>query len=171
MLALRRRHYHASGGVGYDAVQEVQSMRQVVLLLGFFSAASLGAQEIERINPEGMTQPTSYHHLVKAGNLMFIAGQVALDGDGHVVGEGDMTAQVRQALENLKAVLASEGADFSHVVKINIFTTDIEAFRGAADVRRSYFDGHPPASTLVQIERLARPVFLVEIEAIAIAPE
>ncbi len=102
---------------------------------------------------------------------MFIAGQVAVDGEGNVVGEGDMVAQVRQVLENMKTVLASAGADFSNVVKINIFTTDIDRFRNARDVRQEYFRGHPPASTLVQIERLARPVFLVEIEAIAIAPE
>jgi reactive intermediate/imine deaminase len=143
----------------------------LALLLAFVVAAGASAQPIERKNPAGMTQPTSYHHLVKAGNLMFIAGQVALDGDGNVVGEDDMVAQVRQVLENLKSVLASEGADFSNIVKINIFTTDIERFRGAADVRQQYFAGNPPASTLVQIERLARPVFLVEIEAIAIAPE
>lgn len=141
----------------------------VSLLLA--STTVVTAQQIERTNPEGMTQPTAYSHLVKVGHLMFIAGQVALDGDGNVVGEGDMRAQLRQVLENMKSVLASEGADFSNVVKTNIFTTDIEAFRGAADVRREYFGGHPPASTLVQIERLARPVFLVEIEAIAVAPE
>ena len=146
-------------------------MRHLFLSFLVLTGGSALAQDIERINPEGMTQPTSYHHVVKVGNLLFIAGQVALDGEGKVVGEGDMRAQVGQVLENLKKVLASQGADFSNVVKINIFTTDIEAFRKAADVRRRYFDGHPPASTLVQIERLARPVFLVEIEAIAVAPE
>ncbi len=146
-------------------------MKPATFLLAVLCATAVNAQQIERKNPEGMTQPTGYHHLVKAGNLMFIAGQVALDGDGNVVGEGDMVAQVRQALENMKTVLASEGADFSNVVKINIFTTDIDRFRAASDVRREYFRDNPPASTLVQIERLARPVFLVEIEAIAIAPE
>ncbi|GMR23393.1 MAG: RidA family protein [Acidobacteriota bacterium] len=146
-------------------------MRSLTFLLAVLCATTVSAQQIERKNPEGMTQPTRYHHLVKAGNLMFIAGQVALDGDGNVVGKGDMVAQVRQVLENMKTVLASEGADFSNVVKINIFTTDIDRFRDAADVRREYFSGNLPASTLVQIERLARPVFLVEIEAIAITPE
>ena len=129
------------------------------------------AQEIERINPEGMTQPTSYTHLVKFERLMFIAGQVAVDGDGTVIGEGDMTAQVRQVLENMQSVLASEGADFSDVVKINIFTTDIDEFRKSGAVRREFFGEHAPTSTLVQIVRLARPVFLVEIEAIAIKPQ
>lgn len=149
-------------------------MRPMTLLFALvvlIVATAAAAQDIERKNPEGLTQPTRYSHLVKAGNLMFIAGQVALDRDGNVVGEGDMVAQLRQVLENMKTVLASEGADFSNVVKINIFTTDIDRLRVAADVRREYFGDHAPASTLVQIERLARPVFLVEIEAIAIAPE
>jgi reactive intermediate/imine deaminase len=146
-------------------------MKKTSFFIVTLVATIASGQSIERSNPEGMTQPTGYNHLVKAGNLMFIAGQVALDGDGNVVGEGNMTAQVRQVLENMKTVLASEGADFSNVVKINIFTTDIERFRDAAEVRAEYFGGHPPASTLVQIEQLARPVFLVEIEAIAIAPE
>ncbi|HXV63017.1 MAG TPA: RidA family protein [Vicinamibacteria bacterium] len=145
-------------------------MRFTTLLLALF-ASGAGAQTIERINPEGMTQPTAYHHLVRAGNLLFIAGQVALDGEGTLVGAADMRAQVRQVLENLKTVLASQNADFSNIVKINIFTTDIDAFREAADVRATYFQGNPPASTLVQIERLAQPEFLVEIEAIAVVGE
>ena len=144
---------------------------KIIWLVSLLMTSTATAQQIERTNPEGMTQPTAYSHLVKVGNLMFLAGQVALDGEGNVVGAGDMKAQLRQVLENMKTVLASQGADFSNVVKTNIFTTDIEAFRGAASVRREYFGDHPPASTLVQIERLARPVFLVEIEAIAVAPE
>ena len=132
-------------------------------------SAHLGsAQELQRINPEGMTQPTTYSHVVRAGNQLFLAGQVAVDGDGRLVGEGDMRAQVRQVLENLRTVLASQGADFSNVVKINIFTVDIESFRGAADVRTEFFGGYPPASTLVQVVKLARPEFLVEIEAVAV---
>ena len=146
-------------------------MKTFIIGISIFIAISAGAQDIERINPAGMTQPTAYSHLVKSNNLMFIAGQVALDGDGQVVGEGDMAAQVRQVLENLTTVLASEGADFSNVVKINIFTTDIEGFFETSAIRSEYFGGHAPASTLVQIERLARTIFLVEIEAIAILPD
>ena len=134
---------------------------------GVFALAG-SAQEIRRINPDEMTQPTTYSHVVRAGNQLFLAGQVAVDGDGRLVGEGDMRAQVRQVLENLRTVLASQGADFSNVVKINIFTVDIESFRGAADVRTEFFGGYPPASTLVQVVKLARPEFLVEIEAVAV---
>jgi reactive intermediate/imine deaminase len=146
-------------------------MKKALFFMLLSAAAVAFGQGIERINPAGMSQPTAYRHLVKAGNLLFIAGQVALDAKGTLVGKDDMKAQVRQVLENLKSVLASQEADFSSVVKINIFTTDIEAFRGASDVREEYFRGNPPASTLVEIERLAQPDLLVEIEAIAVLKE
>ncbi len=146
-------------------------MKFTVIWIALLTTNHAIAQNIERINPEGMTQPSTYSHLVKYDQLLFIAGQVAVDGEGNIVGEGDMTAQVRQVLENMKSVLASEGTDFSNVVKINIFTTDIDSFRESSAVRREYFGDHPPTSTLVQVVRLARPVFLVEIEAIAIAPD
>jgi 2-iminobutanoate/2-iminopropanoate deaminase len=146
-------------------------MKSAFVLIVLILNATTNAQDIQRVNPEGMTQPTAYTHLVKFDKLLFIAGQVALDVDGNVIGAGDMKAQVRQVLENLKTILASEGADFSNIVKTNIYTTDIEEFFETGDIRREYFAGHAPTSTLVQIERLARPVFLVEIEAIAIAPD
>ena len=150
-------------------------MRLASVIAGALGLAGLAGvagppQKIERINPQGMTQPTNYHHVIRADNMLFIAGQVALDGSGQLVGEGDMKAQVQQVLKNLETVLSSQGADFRHVVKINIFTTDVDAFREASEVRQRYFRGNPPASTLVEIKRLARPQFLVEIEAIAMLP-
>ena len=146
-------------------------MRSTLLLLALLFAATGGTQEIQRINPEGMTQPTAYTHVVRFDRLLFIAGQVSTDSEGKVIGAGDMRAQVRQVHENLKAVLASQDADFGDVTKITIYTTDIDAFRESADIRSEYWSEGAPASTLVQIDRLARPVFLVEIEATAIAPE
>lgn len=146
-------------------------MKNLCLAFALLIAHSAYGETIERINPEGMTQPSTYSHLVKTGNLLFIAGQVALDGNGDIVGRGDMAAQVGQVLENLRIVLASQGGDFSNIVKINIYTTDVDAFYQSGDVRARYFDGHPPASTLVQIVRLARPAFLVEIEAVAYLPD
>jgi 2-iminobutanoate/2-iminopropanoate deaminase len=146
-------------------------MKTAIIFIILIFNATASAQEIQRVNPEGMTQPTAYTHLVKFDKLLFIAGQVALDADGNVIGAGDMKAQVRQVLENLQTILASEGADFSNIVKTNIFTTNIEEYFETGAIRQEYFAGHAPTSTLVQIERLARPVFLVEIEAIAIAPD
>ncbi len=146
-------------------------MKIILVCLTSLFAVAAGAQEIQRINPEGMTQPTAYTHVVRHNNLLFLAGQVSTDADGNVIGEGDMKIQVRQVLENMKKVLASQGADFSNVVKVTIYTTDIDAYIQTGDVRRAYWTGIAPASTLVQIERLARPAFLVEIEATAIAPD
>ena len=148
-------------------------MKTVIsILIVSMLAGAAAAQEIERINPEGMTRPTSYTHLVKFDRLMFIAGQVAMDGEGNLVGEGDMAAQFRQVLENLQKILASEGADFSDIVKITIFTVDVDELRNnVMGIRTEYFGDNAPASTLVGIERLASPEFLVEIEAIAVRPE
>ena len=146
-------------------------MKTTLVSLAFFFAVTAGAQEIQRINPEGMSQPTAYTHVVRHDNLLFLSGQVSADVEGNVIGEGDMSAQVRQVLENMKKVLASQGADFTDVVKVTIYTTDIDAYLKTGDVRAEYWTGGAPASTLVQIERLARPAFLVEIESTAIAPD
>jgi len=141
-----------------------------VAVVAVVALAALAAPQLRRSNPEGMTKPSAYSHVVRAGNILFIAGQVSSDASGQVVGAGDMKAQVKQVLENLKRVLASEGADFGHVAKINIFTTDIAAFQEAREIREPYFAGKAPASTLVEVKRLARLEFLVEIEAIAVVP-
>lgn len=146
-------------------------MRTTLVSCALLVAATAGAQDIQRINPKGMTQPTAYTHVVRHDNLLFLSGQVSTDAEGNVVGEGDMGAQVRQVLENMKAVLASQGADFGNVVKITIYTTDIDAYLKTGDIRREYWTEGAPASTLVQVERLARPSFLVEIESTAIAPD
>lgn len=145
-------------------------MRNTLISLLLMLATSAAAQEIQRINPAGMTQPTGYSHVVRHDNTLYLAGQVAADGDGNIIGENDMRAQVRQVMENLKTVLASQGAGFEHVVKITIYTTDVAAYLETGDIRREYWTGGAPASTLVQISQLARPLFLVEIEATAIAP-
>ncbi len=124
--------------------------------------------KIERINPPGSTQPTAYTHLVRVGNTLYISGQVASNEKGELIGKGDMQVQVKQVFENLKTVLASKGATFDNLVKITIFTVSIDEFRKAADIREKYTGGRAPASTLVEIDRLASPDYLVEIEGIAV---
>lgn len=146
-------------------------MRTTMVSLALLLTASAGAQDIQRINPKGMTQPTAYTHVVRHDDLLFLSGQVSTDAKGNVIGQGDMGTQVRQVLENMKTVLASQGADFGNVVKITIYTTDIDAYLKTGDIRREYWTSGAPASTLVQVERLARPSFLVEIEATAVAPD
>jgi reactive intermediate/imine deaminase len=146
-------------------------MKPILFALAVAFAPSLaGAQSIERINPDGLSKPATYSHVVKVGKMLFISGQVAFDSQGKLVGENDMKAQLRQVLENLKTALASQKADFSNVVKINTFTTNIEAYLAAAEIRAEYFKDNRPASTLVEISKLARPGLMVEIEAIAALP-
>lgn len=128
-------------------------------------------QQLERVNPPGLGAPEAYTHVVKAGKLLFIAGQVATTAAGKVVGTS-MVEQYDRVLRNLATALDSQRADFSHVAKITIFVTDIPEFLtpAVAEVRRRYFGSRTPASTLVQVERLANPTFKVEVEAIAVLP-
>ena len=78
--------------------------------------------QIERMNPPGTSQPTAYTQLVRAGKTLYFAGQTAVNEKGELIGKGDMRAQVRQVYENLKSLLASQGATFDHLVKITIYT-------------------------------------------------
>ena len=109
-----------------------------------------------------------YSHVVVEGRCtIFIAGQLARDRQGNVVGAGDMRAQIRQVGENLKAALAAAGATLNDLVKTTTFVTDIEEFFKHVDVRMEYF-GALPTSTTVEVRRLAHPDLLVEVEAIAV---
>lgn len=124
------------------------------------------------INPETVAKPIkpTYSNAIKTGpgNLLFISGQVALDTQGNVVGKGDIKAQTRQVLENLKAILTSVGATLDNIVKVTVFLTDLQNFEAVTQVRMEYFKGTPPASTLVGVTALVSPDFLIEIEAIAV---
>lgn len=133
--------------------------------------AMASGQTLERFNPDGLSKPQTYTHVVKVGKLLFIAGQVGSNAEGKVAGPG-MREQFDQALSNLSIALKSQGADFSHIAKITIFVTSITEFRApeVTKVREKYFGTNRPASTLVQIAQLASPELKVEIEATAALP-
>ena len=139
--------------------------------------AGLGAQSdhphARFIQPEGIRASTAYTHVVEVtgGRTVYIAGQVAVDRDGTLVGPGDMGAQARQVFENLAAALASVGGGFEHLVKTNMYVTDMSDRDVLREVRSEYLAAPPPTSTLVQVVSLAREGFLLEIEAIAVLPE
>lgn len=121
------------------------------------------------VNPAGMAPPTGYSYAVrKGGTPVFISGQVALDGEGKLVGEGDAAAQTEQVFENLRTVVEACGGTMDDIVKITIFVTD-PAYRPAvAAARQRHFTaGHYPASTYLVVSALAVPQLLVEIEAVA----
>ena len=118
--------------------------------------------------------PLGYSQVVevRGGRTLYIAGQVALDKDGKLVGAGDFRAQVKQVFENLKTRLESGGASFKDVVKLNYYLTDAADLQAVRDTRNSYINTeNPPASTLVVVKRLAREEYLIEVEAIAVAGE
>jgi len=114
-------------------------------------------------------QPFSQAVKTSGRSLIFISGQVALDTHGQVVGPGDMRAQSRQAMENLKAMLEAGGATIADVVKLTVYVTDMREFAKLQEVRSEFWAGLPlPASTALEITQLVRKEFMVEIEAVAV---
>lgn len=103
------------------------------------------------------------------GRLLFTAGITARDPEGNLVGAGDIRKQIETCFKNLGDVLHAAGADFGDVVKYTMYTTDIDAFHENTDVYRAHFIDHP-ASTLVEVRKLAHPKMTVEIEAIVRLP-
>jgi len=104
------------------------------------------------------------------GRIVHLKGQVALDGAGKIVGIDDMRAQLTQVLDNIRAVLASFGGDIGDIVSLTQYTTDIDAFMAAGDIRRQVFKPPYPVTTTVEVAALYDPALLVEIAAIAEVP-
>ncbi len=125
---------------------------------------------MKHLNPTTLHKPTGYTHVVEVtgGRTLYISGQVALDQSGVCVGGSDLGAQARQVFENMRAALAASDATLDHVVKITVFITDVSQILAFREVRDSVFTGPLPASTLVEVRRLARPEFLIEVEAVAV---
>ena len=126
-----------------------------------------------RQNPPAIHAPRGYSHVVEArapGRTIYVAGQVGMAPDGKIA--PDFRAQVTQCFENLKAALAAAGAGFEHVVKTTNYFIDIAQIPVFRQVRDRYVDTKaPPASTAVQVVKLAAPEFLFEIEAVAVVPD
>ncbi len=125
---------------------------------------------IRFMNPSTLATPPGYSNVVEVthGRTIYIAGQIALDQSGKIVGLNDFRAQAQQVFENLQAALAAVGTDFTHVVKLNMYVVDISQLPILREVRDRYVNTeNPPVSTLVEIRRLAREEFLIEIEAVA----
>jgi reactive intermediate/imine deaminase len=125
----------------------------------------------EEIRVAGQADPIShYTHAVRAGELLFVSGCVPVDSDGRLVGGDDVVAQAQQALMNLGAVLAAAGATFADVAKVTVFLTDVDDRAAVNPVRRDFFGETRPASTLVEVRRLAIPGARIEVEAVAVLP-
>jgi len=124
------------------------------------------------VRPDGSPPVNGYSHAVAFdGPMVFVSGQVPVDAEGNVVGEGDVEAQVRQVFANLATALAAAGCGMEHLVKLTVFLTDIGDLGVLRAVRNEHIDpARLPASSLVQVAGLVHPAFRVEIEALAELP-
>ena len=125
----------------------------------------------EEIRVDGLAEPVShYTDAVCAGGFLHLSGIVAVDGEGRLVGGDDVVAQTRQVFENMRAVLEAGGCGFEDVVKMTIFLTDIDDRPLINPLRQEAFGATRPASTLVEVPRLAVDGAKVEIECTALVP-
>ena len=123
------------------------------------------------IRAAGLADPIShYTDAVVAGGLLFVSGLVGVDRHGALVGGDDVVAQTRQVFANMRAVLDEAGCRFEDVVKVTVYLTDVDDRPKINPVRQEVFGDARPASTLVEVSRLAVPGAIVEIEAVALIP-
>lgn len=118
---------------------------------------------LQRVHPT-----IGYSHASRAGNTLFIAGQVAKDVAGNLVGKGDFETQVRQVYENLNNILEEAGGTLLNIVKMTTFLTHFSYIETYRHVRGKYFPEPCPPNTLLIVESLAMPDFMIEVEAIAV---
>ena len=104
------------------------------------------------------------------GKVLHIAGQVAQDAAGTLVGKDDIRTQTRQVLENIRTVLAAAGGTLDDVARVTVYVTDMSGLAQIHEVRGQYFRRPYPASTLVEVKRLVKPDYLIEIDAVAVIP-
>ena len=125
----------------------------------------------EEIRVNGLAEPIShYTDAVRAGDLLFVSGVVAVDAAGRLVGGDDVVAQARHVFEGMRVVLAAAGCTFADVVKVTIFLPDGDDRPRVNPVRQEVFGSTRPASTLVEVSRLAVPGAKIEVDAIAAVP-
>jgi len=121
------------------------------------------------VQPAGLWDPRPiFAQVVQTGKQVYIAGQTSVDEQGNLVGKREIEVQARKIFQNLQKCLESVGADFHHVVKLNIYSTDLDAHRETIRKLRGEYFREPVASTMVQVSRLVDPDWLLEIEAIAV---
>ena len=128
--------------------------------------------QITRGDPPNLKNIRSsvYHHYIRVDNpksLIFLAGQLARDAEGNLVGAGDMAEQTRQCIRNMRTVLEAAGGTLDDIVSIVVYTTDMREFRHIVAARTEYFFDKLPTSTIVEVNHLADPGLMIEFQAIA----
>jgi len=125
----------------------------------------------QRIQPEGIYRPATYDHALRAGNTLYIAGQVARDINGVLVSPNDAAGQARQVYHNLGKVLEAAGAKPEHVVKVTTYLVDPAESKAVSEVRLEFFGDHRPPHTGLIVAGLGSPEVRVEVEVIAVLEE
>ncbi len=120
------------------------------------------------LNLKSVHPTDGYSHVAKAGNTLYIAGQVAKNLQGDLVGKGDFENQARQVFINLKNILVESGGSLNHIVKLTTFLTHYHYRETYRNVRKEFLEDPFPPNTLLIVESLASPDYMIEIEAIAV---
>ncbi len=126
------------------------------------------AHEILNLKSVHETKDRGYSHVAKVGKTLYTAGQVAKDVRGNLIGKGDFEAQVRQVYTNLKNILQEAGGDLKNIVKMTTFLTHYGHVESHKDIKKEFFGEIMPPNTLLIIESLASPDYMIEVEAIAV---
>jgi enamine deaminase RidA (YjgF/YER057c/UK114 family) len=127
----------------------------------------------EIVNPPELARPHGFSHgiVVEGGRLLFLAGQDAAAGDGVISAQSDVVAQYEATVKNLKTVVAAAGGDLQDIVKLNVYVTDLAAYRARlkdlGDVHRAYFGHYYPTMALFEVKALFHPDALIEMEGVA----
>jgi 2-iminobutanoate/2-iminopropanoate deaminase len=111
-----------------------------------------------------------YHHYIRIDNpstLIYLSGQLSRDAEGNLVGKGDMLEQTRQCIRNMRTVLAAAGGTLEDIVSTTVFTTDMRCFKEIVQARTEFFITKLPTSTIVEVNHLADPGLMIEIQAVA----
>jgi 2-iminobutanoate/2-iminopropanoate deaminase len=152
--------------------------RLLPLVILFLSTACFAQQKttVSFVNPPTVAPPKGYSQVavidMGTSKMLMLSGQVGLDKDGKLVGNGDVAKQIEQTFSNIKAIVESQGGTMGNVVKLNYYLLDVANIQTLRTIRDKFIDvNHPPASTLVQVSKLFREDVLVEIEATAVIPK
>jgi enamine deaminase RidA (YjgF/YER057c/UK114 family) len=190
LLAISGEHGGASGKLLQEAGIDREKIYDVIRALRDVSSAKARVsqpawvttiEDIELsntiINPPSLARPRGFNHgiLTNSRHNLFLAGQTALDAEGKIVASGDIVAQYRQVLSNLKAVVEAAGGAMEDIVKITIFVKDRDDYKAhlkpLGQVHKEFFGSYYPATALLEISRFFDDDALVEIEGIAVLGE
>jgi enamine deaminase RidA (YjgF/YER057c/UK114 family) len=155
-------------------------MKNTLLIVAILCSSAALSQDdssmVRYFNPSSLAKPNGYSHAVAVdlGNatMVILSGQVALDSEGRLVGEGDIGKQTEQVFLNIKGIINHAGGTMNDIVKLSYFMLDVSGVQKVRDVRDKFINVKtPPVSTLVQVSGLFRKDMLIEIEATVIIPK